>query len=157
MYVASSTVISDEVFVSGFLQSGTAYSPSSVFKIAESEHLPLCQDTGFAVWFVEYGTELQFDKGDIYEALNEFMRKNLDIYFIENPTESELFLNQVLVNKQHTQPTQAISLLVPEMVSESVASMSVGKSSDYNGSEVNNSVLIISPTKKQPVLLSVMP
>ena len=52
------------------------------FKIAESEHLPLCQDTGFAVWFVEYGTELQFDSGDIYEALNEATRKGYTEHYL---------------------------------------------------------------------------
>ena len=52
------------------------------FKIAESEHLPLCQDTGFAVWFVEYGTELQFDSGDIYEALNEGTRRGYTDHYL---------------------------------------------------------------------------
>lgn len=36
----------------------------------------------------------------IYEALTDFLKKNLDIYFTEHPTEAELFANQVLVNKR---------------------------------------------------------
>ncbi|MBR4296118.1 MAG: DNA topoisomerase [Clostridia bacterium] len=36
----------------------------------------------------------------IYEAMTDFLKKNLDIYFIENPTEAEIFANQVLVNKR---------------------------------------------------------
>ena len=36
----------------------------------------------------------------IYEAMNEFLRKNLEIYFIEHPVEAEIFANQVLVNKR---------------------------------------------------------
>ena len=59
------------------------------FKIAESEHLPLCQDTGFAVWFVEYGTELQFDKGDIYEALNEGTRKGYMEHYLRKSIVSD--------------------------------------------------------------------
>ena len=52
------------------------------FQIAEQELLPLCQDTGFAVWFVEYGTNLQFDKGDIYAALNEGTRKGYTDHYL---------------------------------------------------------------------------
>ena len=59
------------------------------FKIAESEHLPLCQDTGFAVWFVEYGSELQFDKGDIYEALNEGTRRGYTQHFLRKSIVSD--------------------------------------------------------------------
>ena len=59
------------------------------FKIAESEHLPLCQDTGFAVWFVEYGTELAFDSGDIYEALNEGTRKGYTEHFLRKSIVSD--------------------------------------------------------------------
>ena len=44
-------------------------------EIAAGERLPLCQDTGFAVWFVEYGDALSFDRGDIYAALNEGTRR----------------------------------------------------------------------------------
>ena len=45
------------------------------FRIAEADKLPLCQDTGFAVWFVEYGTDVRLDKGDIYAALDEGTRR----------------------------------------------------------------------------------
>lgn len=59
------------------------------FKIAESEHLPLCQDTGFAVWFVEYGTDLQFDEGDIYEALNEGTRRGYTEHYLRKSIVSD--------------------------------------------------------------------
>ena len=36
----------------------------------------------------------------IYEAMTDFLKKNLEIYFIENPTSAEVFANQVLVNKR---------------------------------------------------------
>ena len=36
----------------------------------------------------------------IYEAMTDFLKKNLEIYFIENPTAAEVFANQVLVNKR---------------------------------------------------------
>ena len=36
----------------------------------------------------------------IYEAMTDFLKKNLEIYFVENPTSAEIFANQVLVNKR---------------------------------------------------------
>ncbi len=36
----------------------------------------------------------------IYEAMTDFLKKNLEIYFIENPNAAEVFANQVLVNKR---------------------------------------------------------
>ena len=59
------------------------------FRIAESDRLPLCQDTGFAVWFVEYGTDLQFDKKDIYEALNEGTRQGYLRYYLRKSIVSD--------------------------------------------------------------------
>ncbi len=36
----------------------------------------------------------------IYEAMTEYLKKNLEIYFMENPNAAEVFANQVLVNKR---------------------------------------------------------
>jgi fumarate hydratase subunit alpha len=43
-------------------------------EIAESEKVPLCQDCGFAVVFLEIGTDVHVD-GNIIEAVNEGVRK----------------------------------------------------------------------------------
>lgn len=51
-------------------------------EISESTRLPLCQDTGFAVYFVEYGTDVQLDKSDIYSAINDGTRKGYGEYFL---------------------------------------------------------------------------
>ena len=48
----------------------------------------------------------------IYEALNDFMRQQLDIYFLEHPTETEIFANQVLVNKRSRETAEATKLNV---------------------------------------------
>ena len=50
--------------------------------IAARERLPLCQDTGFAVWFVEYGDRLGIDGGTICEALNEGTRRGYKRFFL---------------------------------------------------------------------------
>lgn len=41
--------------------------------LAKREMVPLCQDTGIVVAFIELGSEVYF-KGDIYEAVNEGVR-----------------------------------------------------------------------------------
>ena len=48
----------------------------------------------------------------IYEAMNEFLRYNLEIYFIEHPTEAEIVANQVLINKRSRESaeTQRLSI-----------------------------------------------
>lgn len=42
--------------------------------LARKEHVPMCQDTGIAVVFLEVGSEVVFS-GDIYEAVNEGARR----------------------------------------------------------------------------------
>ena len=59
------------------------------FRIAESDGLPLCQDTGFAVWFVEYGTGVQFDQKDIYAALDEGTRRGYTKHFLRKSIVSD--------------------------------------------------------------------
>jgi len=44
-------------------------------KIAESEQVPLCQDTGFAVFFVELGQDVHLVGGEFVEAINEGVRQ----------------------------------------------------------------------------------
>ena len=50
--------------------------------IAGKTRLPLCQDTGFAVYFVEYGTEVNLDCGNIYDAVNEGTRQGYQKYYL---------------------------------------------------------------------------
>ncbi|MCP3965052.1 MAG: fumarate hydratase [Lentisphaerae bacterium] len=40
-------------------------------EIASTERMPICQDTGFAVFFVEMGELVKVDGGTIYEAITE--------------------------------------------------------------------------------------
>ena len=43
-------------------------------ELAKEKQLPICQDTGVAVVFLEVGYDVHFD-GDIYEAVNEGVRR----------------------------------------------------------------------------------
>ncbi len=44
-------------------------------KIAENEQLPLCQDTGMSVLFVEYGDKVVIDGGNFKDAVEEGVRQ----------------------------------------------------------------------------------
>lgn len=44
-------------------------------KVAMEDKIPLCQDTGIAVLFVEWGSSVIYEDGDIMEAFNEGVRQ----------------------------------------------------------------------------------
>lgn len=44
-------------------------------KIAAEDQVPMCQDTGFAVIFLEIGQEVSISGGNLYDAVNEGVRK----------------------------------------------------------------------------------
>ncbi|HEY4707523.1 MAG TPA: fumarate hydratase, partial [Thermodesulfobacteriota bacterium] len=44
------------------------------FEIADTENLPMCQDTGISVFFVEVGREAELD-GSLVDAINEGVRQ----------------------------------------------------------------------------------
>ncbi len=44
-------------------------------RIARDEHIPVCQDTGIAIFFVEIGQDLRIRNGFIVDAVNEGVRK----------------------------------------------------------------------------------
>jgi fumarate hydratase subunit alpha len=44
-------------------------------EIADKEYIPICQDTGMAVFFVEIGQDVHFVDGDLEDAINEGVRQ----------------------------------------------------------------------------------
>ncbi|WP_022772092.1 fumarate hydratase [Butyrivibrio sp. AE2015] len=44
-------------------------------KIAESDQIPICQDTGMAVFFFKIGQDVHFVGGDLNDAINEGVRQ----------------------------------------------------------------------------------
>jgi len=44
-------------------------------RIAREEHIPVCQDTGIAIFFVEIGQDLRIKNGFLADAINEGVRK----------------------------------------------------------------------------------
>lgn len=60
-------------------------------QIAKDEQVPMCQDTGFAVLFLEVGQEVHFVGGDLDEAINEGVRKGyIDGYLRKSIVEDPL-------------------------------------------------------------------
>ena len=43
----------------------------------------------------------------IYEAMTDFLKSNLEVYFLENPIYAEVFANQVLVNKRSRETAES--------------------------------------------------
>ena len=56
----------------------------------------------------------------IYEAMCDFLKKNLEIYFIENPTMAEVFANQVLVNKRSRESAEATRINIKKKLTGSI-------------------------------------
>jgi len=56
----------------------------------------------------------------IYEAMNEYLKQNLEIYFIENPTQAEIFANQVLVNKRSREKAEAQRIEIKKNLTEKI-------------------------------------
>ncbi len=48
------------------------------FEIAESENVPICQDTGMACVFLEIGQDVHFTGGYLADAVNEGVRRGYD-------------------------------------------------------------------------------
>jgi fumarate hydratase subunit alpha len=44
-------------------------------RIARDEHIPVCQDTGVAIFFVEIGQDLRIKNGFLVDAINDGVRK----------------------------------------------------------------------------------
>ena len=51
-------------------------------EIARTERLPLCQDTGFAVFFVEMGSQVALDRGTLREAIYVGVSVGYKKYFL---------------------------------------------------------------------------
>ncbi len=53
-------------------------------KLAEKEKMPMCQDTGIAVVFVELGQDVHLVGGDFQEAINEGVRQGYKDGYLRN-------------------------------------------------------------------------
>ncbi|MBR2431828.1 MAG: DNA topoisomerase, partial [Clostridia bacterium] len=56
----------------------------------------------------------------IYEAMTDFLKKNLEIYFVENPTMAEVFANQVLVNKRSRENAESARISIKKKLTGTI-------------------------------------
>ena len=58
-------------------------------EIAASEMIPICQDTGMAVFFIEIGQDVHFEGINLEDAINEGVRKGYDEGFLRKSVVSD--------------------------------------------------------------------
>ena len=56
----------------------------------------------------------------IYEAMADFLKHNLEIYFVEHPTEAEIFANQVLVNKRSRESAESARINIKKKLTGTI-------------------------------------
>ncbi len=59
------------------------------YSLAENNKMPICQDTGLACVFLEIGQDVHFIGGDLYEAVNEGVRKGYKEGFLRKSAVSD--------------------------------------------------------------------
>jgi fumarate hydratase subunit alpha len=77
---------------------------------AREEKLPLCQDTGMAVVFLEVGQEVHFTEGDLNQAVNEGVRRGYAEYFLRKSVVDDPLLRR---NTGDNTPAVIHSRIVP--------------------------------------------
>ena len=80
-------------------------------KVAASEQIPLCQDTGDAIVFLELGQEVHVVGGDLYSAINEGVRQGYAEGYLRNSMVSQPF--SARVNTKDNTPAIIHTDIVP--------------------------------------------
>lgn len=80
-------------------------------EIASKEKIPLCQDTGTAVVFLELGQEVHITSGDLYSAINEGVRRGYDKGYLRKSMVSQPF--SARVNTEDNTPAIIYTDVVP--------------------------------------------
>jgi len=80
-------------------------------EIAGKEQIPLCQDTGFSVVWLEIGQEVHVTDGDLYTAVNEGVRRGYDRGFLRKSVVGQPF--SARVNTQDNTPADIYTDIVP--------------------------------------------
>ena len=79
--------------------------------VAGEEQIPLCQDTGFAVVWLELGQEVQVTGGDLYAAINEGVRQGYDTGYLRKSAVAQPF--SARVNTKDNTPADIWTEIVP--------------------------------------------
>ncbi|HUV46340.1 MAG TPA: fumarate hydratase [Dehalococcoidia bacterium] len=80
-------------------------------EIAGKEQIPLCQDTGVAIVFLELGQEVHITGGDLYTAVNEGVRRGYDRGYLRKSVVRQPF--SARVNTKDNTPAIIYTDIVP--------------------------------------------
>jgi len=78
---------------------------------ASKEQIPLCQDTGFSVVWLELGQEVHVTGGDLYTAVNEGVRRGYDRGYLRKSVVAQPF--SARVNTKDNTPADIYTDIVP--------------------------------------------
>ncbi|MBS6448220.1 MAG: fumarate hydratase, partial [Clostridiales bacterium] len=112
-------------------------------RIAASDRMPLCQDTGFAVYFVELGDQVQLDRGTIYEAIAEGTRRGYKDHYLRKSIVSD-----PLFDRRNTFDNTPAVIHLTLVEGESVKILLAPKG---GGSENMSAVKMLKPSDGRPV------
>jgi len=80
-------------------------------EVAPKENLPLCQDTGICVFFVDFGQEVVIEGGNIEEAINEGVRRGYTRGYLRKSIVSDPLFDRV--NTKDNTPSIIHTRIVP--------------------------------------------
>lgn len=80
-------------------------------EIAESKNIPICQDTGFAVVFLDIGQDVHVIGGNLYDAIDEGVRRGYTNGYLRKSMVVDPFLNRK--NTNDNTPAIIHSQIVP--------------------------------------------
>lgn len=80
-------------------------------EIAGKEQIPLCQDTGFSVVWLELGQEVHVTGGDLYMAVNEGVRRGYNRGYLRKSVVRQPY--SARVNTQDNTPADIYTDIVP--------------------------------------------
>ncbi|MBR1731034.1 MAG: DNA topoisomerase, partial [Ruminococcus sp.] len=106
--------------------------------------LVLCMSSFSNVTSYENQTKKAITNKGIQEAMTEFLRHSLEIYFIENPIEAERIANQVLINKRSREDAEKTRLNIKKKLTGNIdITNRIAKFVDCRSKDVNEREVFI--------------
>lgn len=106
--------------------------------------LVLCMSSFSNVTSYENQTKKAITNKGIQEAMTEFLRHSLEIYFIENPLEAERIATQVLINKRSREDAEKTRLNIKKKLTGNIdITNRIAKFVDCRSKDVNERELFI--------------
>ncbi|MGN0489299.1 MAG: type IIA DNA topoisomerase subunit B [Ruminococcus sp.] len=106
--------------------------------------LVICISSFSSVTSYENQTKKAITNKGIQEAMTDFLRHSLEIYFIENPLEAEKIANQVLINKRSREDAEKTRLNIKKKLTGNIdITNRIAKFVDCRSKDVNERELFI--------------